>query len=243
MTTAAAKPSALEQLRDAWLELWPKALACWSKFTKLSEPRWCLNADDEKNNNLGQSFAMIRLTDQAVVISLPRVTANKVEPFGLEVMAHEIGHHVYCPASLLDQGRVLARTRRSLPTKEQHAPLIANLYADLLINDRLQRDNSLNILGVYKTLERSPDRMWTFYMRIYEILWSLQKGTLATGKIDNVMEGDAQLGARLIRSYARDWLDGSGKFAALCLPYLEENDGAEVRRILREWLDTEKAGH
>ena len=37
---------------------------------------------------------------------------------------------------------------------------------------------------------------------------------------ENVPSFATHLGARLIRSYARDWLDGSGKFAALCLPYL-----------------------
>ena len=49
-------------------------------------------------------------------------------------------------------------------------------------------------------------------MRIFEILWSLQSGTLARGQITPALEGDAHLGARLIRSYARDWLDG--------LPYI-----------------------
>jgi hypothetical protein len=270
MTTATAPtPADLDALRDAWARQWPDALATWSKFTKLSEPRWCLTAADEKRQSLADSFAMIRLSDQAVVVSLPRVRAAHVERFAREILAHEIGHHVYCPASLLDQGRMLAHMRRGLSTKEHLAPLVANLYADLLVNDRLQRDAGLDMAAVYRELvgAGSANRLWTLYTRIYEILWSLPRGSLATGLKDlpqagaaptgetpapgkaaevitaGRLEGDAQLGARLVRSYARDWLDGSGKFAALCLPYLMEDEGQEVRRLLRGWLDTERAGH
>ena len=68
---------------------------------------------------------------------------------------------------------------------------------------------------------------WALYMRIYEILWSILKGHLGGGS-GGRLEGDAQLGARLIRSYSREWLDGSGRFAALLLPYLLEDDGISV---------------
>jgi hypothetical protein len=268
----------LEKLRDDWQALWPKALAAWSKYVQLSAPRWCFTAEDEKEQGLSDSFAMIRLTDQAIVISLPRVLASGVEKFGREVMAHEIGHHVYVPANLLDQGRLIARVRRGLPTKEHLAPLVANLYADLLLNDRLQRSAGLDLAGVYRALAgSSTERMWTFYMRIYEILWRLPRGSLAAVLLDphyqwekkieierpvavNLasgenrikeeivigssaqIEGDAQLAARIIRSYARDWLDGAGRFALLCLPYLLEDDGLGIQKALGAWLDTRGAG-
>ncbi len=235
----------LEKLRDDWARHWPEALAVWSRFLKLGEPRWCLTPEDEKKQGLASSFAMIRLTDQAVVIGLARVQATGIQGFAREVLAHEIGHHVLVPASLLDQGRMLARMRKALPTKEALAPLVANLYADLLINDRLQRDAGLDILGVYKALGGSgeSDRLWTLYMRIYEILWGLTRGTLAAARTDDKLEADAVLGSRLVRSFARDWLDGAGRFAALCLPYLMEDDGQGIRRILGPWLDTQNCGH
>lgn len=186
---------------------------------------------------------MIRLTDHAVVISLPQIKANKLQKFPLEIMAHEIGHHVYCPADLTDQGRMLARMRRALPSKEHHAPMIANLYADLLINDRLQRGANLRMADVYQTLgSDSTDKMWTFYMRIYEILWSLQKGILAKGEITTSLELDAQLGSRVIRAYAKDWLKGAGRFAALCLTYLLESDGEQMQQIIKGWMDIRNAG-
>lgn len=222
---------------------WPEALALWSRFTKLREPKWCFDSKQEQAEGLTSSFAMIRLADTSIVISLIQLQQNRLEQFPLEVMGHEIGHHVYCPADLSDQGRMIARMRRALPTKEQHAPFIANIYADLLINDRLQRGAGLKISEVYRALGgETEDRFWTFYMRIYEILWSLQRGSLAKGKIDATLEGDSQLGARLVRAYAKDWMKGAGRFAALCLTYLLEDDGKQVQQILKGWLDTMNSG-
>ena len=233
----------LRDIRVAWQARWPDALALWSKFTKLREPRWCLTTEDEAAEGLSDSFAMIRLTDTSVVISLSQIAEKKLDQYPLEILGHEIGHHVYCPADLSDQGRMIARMRRALPTKEHLSGFIANLYADLLINDRLQRSSRLRMADVYKTLGNdSTDRMWTFYMRIYEILWSLPKGTLAKGEIDVRLENDAQLGARVIRVYARDWLRGAGRFAALCLSYLLEDEGEKIRQIMKAWLDTKGIG-
>lgn len=232
----------LQQLRDEWTKRWPDALDLWSRFTKLGEPHWCFDASDEKRESLNSSFAMIRLIDHAVVISLSQVADNGLGEYPLEVMAHEIGHHVFCPADLADQARLIARIRRGLPGKEQQAPLVANLYTDLLINDRLQRQSGLHMSDVYTKLSNgSTDRMWTFYMRIYEILWSLPRASLALGDIDSTLDIDASLGARLLRVYAKDWLKGAGRFAALAFPYLEQNNGEGVKKALRGWLDTAHA--
>ncbi|HJZ54752.1 MAG TPA: hypothetical protein VKE74_07315, partial [Gemmataceae bacterium] len=188
MTTAA---DPIELAREKWLAAWPEALAIWSRFTKLREPNLCLTTEVAKKEGLTDSFAMIRLTDQAVVVNVEEVVENGIEDFPLEVLAHEIGHHVYVPGSLLEHGRMLARVRRGLPQREDYAPLVANLYADLLINDRLQRQAGLDIAGVYRAITHgSSNRFWTLYLRIYEILWGRQRGSLAAGKFDDVLEGD-----------------------------------------------------
>jgi len=239
-----SSPSAsLLALRDAWAAQWPAALALWSRFTRLSEPRWCFSDAEAAQEGLTDSFAMIRLTDQAVVVNLALIQASHLERFALEILAHEIGHHVYAPADLTDNARMIARMRWGLPTKEHLAPFISNLYSDLLINDRLQRSAGLSEAGVYQALvSESSDRLWTLYMRIFEILWSLQSGTLTHARLTDELEGDAHLGARLIRSYARDWLDGAGKFAALCLPYLLDDDGKDIQQLLKRWRDMKNAG-
>lgn len=232
-----------KDLKIKWLELWPQAIEIWSKYLKLSEPRFCLTKEEEVKEHLSSSFAMIRLDDHAVVISLRQVIQCKLENYPLEIMCHEIGHHVYCPADLTDNGRIIARIQRALPGYESYAPLVSNLYSDLLINDKLKREYGLKIDEVYKVIgQDSQDKMWTFYMRIYEILWGLTKGSLAKGEMDSILEGDAQLGNRLIRNFSKDWLKGSGRFASLCYPYLIQEKGKTVQQIMSVWQDTKDAG-
>lgn len=103
-----AMNSPLPTLRDAWRARWPDAGA-WSRFVQLSEPRWCLTAAEEKAERLSGSFATIRLVDHAVVISPRQVPEHALADFATEILAHEIGHHVYCPADLTDHTRMLAR--------------------------------------------------------------------------------------------------------------------------------------
>lgn len=251
MTTAAAAtgtvdaPGTLEELRDRWAARWPEALALWSPYLRLRPPRWCLDEDDEAREGLTGSFAMIRLVDQTVVISLRQVE-GALAGFPLEILGHEIGHHVLCPADLADNAHLLARVRRSLPTVERHAPMIANLYADALINDRLQRSRDLDMAGVYRALGGGAGggRLWVLYQRLYELLWGLPTGSLVgeaqRGLLDERLELDAFLGARVVRSFAGRWLDGAGRFAALCLPYLLESE--EHEDAWRIWQDAVAAG-
>ena len=81
--------------------------------------------------------------------------------------------------------------------------------------------------------------MWALYLRIYELLWSLPRASLGGGATDAALDGDAWLGMRLVRSYARDWLDGSGRFAALLLPHLLEDE--KSRSLIERWHDTQHA--
>lgn len=235
----------LEGLRLRWQDEWEPALSFWSRFTKLEPPRWCKSQAEEIREGLTGSFAMIRLRDHRVVVSLGSVAREKLEAHGRVVLAHEIGHHVYVPANLSDHARLMARIRRGLSTRKNEAGLVANLYADLLVNDRLQRSEAFDVAAVYRTLHdpaSEPGKLWSLYMRIYEVLWSLRRGDLAPRDLSDEVLGDADLGARLIRAYGRDWLSGAGRFAALCLPYLAEETYEQLARALPPWLDTIAAG-
>jgi len=233
----------LDELAAAWTAAWPTSLEAWSKFTRLRPPALCRTADEARAEGLSGSFAMIRLNDQAIIVSLPGVVESRVGHLPVEILAHEIGHHVLAPATLTDHTRMIARMRRALPTLEEQAPMVANLYTDLLINDRLQRAAGLRMDEVYKALPRDDGAgaLWRVYLRVYEVLWSLPREALGGGRTDDREEGDAWLGARLVRSYARDWLDGSGRFAALMLPYLLE-DAEAAGRDFRRLADTRTAG-
>jgi hypothetical protein len=223
-----------------WQQRWPEALALWSRFMRLRDPLLCSTTEEAHAAGLDDSFAMIRLTDQLVVIDLQQVVELGLVDLPLEIMAHEIGHHVLCPASLNEQGRLLARMRWALPSVEHAAPAVANLYADLHINDRLRRGSGLALDEVYRRLRRharseAASDLWRLYQRMYEILWSLRSGDLAPAPLPDRIEGDAQLGSRLVRAYRSDWMEGAAGFAALCLPYLTEDPDAQ--RVLTGWGD------
>ncbi|HWM86410.1 MAG TPA: hypothetical protein VNO33_11245, partial [Kofleriaceae bacterium] len=61
-------------LAERWLAAWPDALVAWSRFTRLRPPLLCTTRKQAAEEGLDGSFAMIRFSDQAIVISLPHVT-------------------------------------------------------------------------------------------------------------------------------------------------------------------------
>jgi hypothetical protein len=232
---------------DRWRTAWPQALSAWSKYTRLHDPRLCLTHVEAAHEGLSGSFAMIRLLDQSVVVDLESTRKLGLDDYAIEILAHEIGHHVLAPATATDQFRLLARIRRALPTLEHHAAMVANLYTDLYINDRLQRQAELRMSEVYKRLEDSRSKkeksnsasVWTLYMGIYEQLWKLDKGSLGGPVKDERVETDAWLGARLIRVYSGDWMTAAGRFASLLLPYLVDDNQSDS--ALNRLHDTQTA--
>jgi hypothetical protein len=237
-------------LEARWQAAWPEALAIWSRYTRLQLPHLCESRVAAAKQGLQGSFAMIRLKDQRIVIDLEAITALKLEDYAVEILAHEIGHHVLVPGNMTDQLRLLARIRAGLPTLERQAPMVANLYADLLINDRLQRQEGLRLADIYSRLasEQTPGSedatslVWDLYLRIFEHLWRLKRGSLGSRATDPRIDGDAWLGARLVRVYATDWLAGAGGFAALLLPYLVEDAERVEQGVMRKLFDTLAAG-
>jgi hypothetical protein len=234
------------ELSLKWKKDWENALAIWSKFIKLREPTWICSDEDAKTFGMNNVFAMIRLTDHTVFLDMRDILAMGLEEYSLEIMAHEIGHHIYCPANLSDMGRMIIRIRKALKLTglEFMATFVGNIYTDLLINHKLKYEFGLRIDQIYEKINTDdPDEFWTFYMRIYEILWALPKGTLALGPINSMIEADAGLGNRLIRNYAGDWLRGAGKFAALCVSYLLKNQNAsKSQKLFQPFLDSKGAG-
>jgi len=236
----------LTRLLQHWRDAWPESLAVWSSFTKLSHPLLCVSSVEALDAGLSGSFAMIRLSDQSVVVNLQAVYKLGLQDYAVEVLAHEIGHHVLAPATVNDHFRLHARIRRGLPTLEHHAAMVANLYTDLLINDRLQRQSDLRMEQIYQKLCAKQQTLtkpgvWALYMRIYEKLWRLDPGTLGVKIEDESFETNAWLGARLVRVYANDWLTGGARFAALLLPYLYEQE-IDAQAALNRILDMQSAG-
>jgi hypothetical protein len=108
----------MEPLTARWRAAWPQALAAWSRYTHLHDPRLCASTLEAAKEGLHGSFAMIRLVDQSVVIDLEAVRRYRLEDYAVEILAHEIGHHVLAPGNATDHMRMLARIRRGLPSLE-----------------------------------------------------------------------------------------------------------------------------
>lgn len=220
----------------AWRTAWPLALADWSEYTRLCDPVYCKTRVEAACEGLTDSFAMIRFLDQRIVIFPQAARQMGLRGYEREILSHEIGHHVYIPGNASEHLRMIARVRSALPTLEFHAAAVANMYVDLLVNDRLQRQNGLRMAHIFKIIHRKTRKryqhrqptVWDLYMRIYEQLWELPSGTLQNCRGNPGFETDAWLGARLIRVYAREWLTGAGRFAALLLPYLADDENRQV---------------
>lgn len=240
-------PKNKAQVRVKWQSLWEESLALWSNYIKLRQPVFCMSDKEAGREGLTDSFAMIRLYDHQIVINVEGIVKHDLSDFEREILAHEIGHHVYVPGNLHDLSRQLSRTRWGLAGIEDRAPLIMNLYSDQLINHYLHSEKNLDFAGVYKKLQRDSNNqsgLWTWYMRTYEHLWGLSKGEL-TGKvkIPQNMEADASLTASIIKTYSREWIDGAGRFAAMAYPYvLEEKDFEDANTVFGILNDTKNSG-
>ncbi len=241
LAAKAPEPATLEALETQFDAAWPEALTALSPFTRLPPPIWCKSEADEEREGLEGSFAMIRMKDDRIVVSLRQIAERGLAAHAQAILAHEVGHYVHAPGTLEDQVRLLDRIRRALPAElRAHAGLVANLYTDLLLNDRLQRSGAADVASVYAAL-RNDDagELWSLYARTYERLWALPKNTL-TRPVANAIDVDADLAARLVRVFRDRWLDGAASFALLLERYLPDlpNQGA----VISPWLDTTSAG-
>ena len=210
---------------EHWQAQWQRALQLWSDHLQLQEPLWLFDVQAANQAGLTDSFAAIRLTSQRVMVNLQEISQRGLDDYALEVLAHEIGHHVYAPANMTQHLQLLAVVRQALPGSEQLAPLVANLYTDLLINQHLQRHTPCQMDAVYQRLKpTTATALWQLYMRIYERLWQLPPETLTSDPLGSSEEGDAWLGSRIIKVYGKDWLTGASRFATLLLRYLQDDE-------------------
>jgi hypothetical protein len=228
--TSAAR--AADDLLARWTAQWPRALEAWSAYTLLREPRFLEAEADAVTHAMVGQIAAIRLRDHVVMINAMMVRELGLEDHGLAILAHEIGHHVYVPGNLTDNARLLAAIGRMLTGLPRAVvTMCANLYSDLLINDRLQRRAGVDIAAVYARLAQrdhgATSDAWKVYTRSYEHLFRTTEGTLAPAGVTPEMDADAQLIARIVRTFAGEWLRGARRFAAVMFRYLAADEQAK----------------
>ncbi|MBL9024504.1 MAG: hypothetical protein JNL21_20075 [Myxococcales bacterium] len=230
--------SAIAAAEAAFLEAWLRARIAFSPYTRLAAPILCRNEKEEKAEGLEGSFAMIRMKDERIVIGLKMVAERGLAAHAHAILAHEVGHYVHAPGSLREHVRLHDRIRRTLGAGlRSHAGLVANLYTDLLLNDRLQRSKTADIAAVYRALREGGDTslLWSLYMRAYERLWLLPQGALSPA-VSPETEADADLVARVVRHFRDTWLEGAASFTLLLEPYLEQLP--TDRAVVPPWMDT-----
>ncbi|MBN2736408.1 MAG: hypothetical protein JXR70_05460, partial [Spirochaetales bacterium] len=226
-----------------WENTWDQALAIWTNYARLQKPVICTTPDEEKKEAIGQGLAMIRLNDLRVVISMKNIINMGLQDYPLEILAHEIGHHICCPADLNDLARLTARVQKGLMDLAKNAPMILNLYTDLLVNHHLKTECKLPMEKIYLTISQTTENsLWAFYMRVYEILWALPKASLAKCEISDETEADAQLANRIIKNSGKYWIKGAGQFAVLCYSYLARDSQKTLPLFMKGLLDTMDAG-
>jgi hypothetical protein len=223
-------------IAERWRAAWPDALDCWGPSLRLAEPVFVTAA------GAPAALAWFDLDDVRATVDLRTVVRLGLQDDPLPVLAHEIGHHVLAPADATGRARIVERCRRGLGDRPEQAALVSNLWTDLLINDRLHRLRGLDLTGPYVAARRlaatpvarrrrgaagdphpAPTSYFDVYLRAYERLWSLPRGSLvdlagAAGTGD--VELDAGFLARHARVFARDPVGGAAGFAALVRRYL-----------------------
>ena len=229
-------------LERRWRAAWPEALACWGPSLRLGAPRFLTPADPPGTT----SFAWFDLDAVGATIDLRAVVRLGIEDVAVPVLAHEIGHHVLAPADATGRARVVERCRRGLVDRDADAPMVSNLWTDLLINDRLTRLAGLDMTAPYRASRgtvaaqhpepashagraarpgrdatTAPDTYFDVYLRAYELMWSLPSGSLVP-PLGAAAAVDAGFLARHARVFARDAVGGAGGFAALLRRWLPE---------------------
>jgi hypothetical protein len=249
MVTATISNSTMQQMESDWRGMWPQALASWSAYTQLREPVFFHSDTDCRSEGMAGEIAAIRLIDQVVLVNLSQVGQRGLADLSLPILAHEIGHHVYVPGNLTDNARMIAAIRPVLTgLAADTAHVVANLYGDLLINDRLHR-REIGVVDVYRKFKQSigsgeSTQVWRVYTRAYEHLWHMPPGSLAPAGVTDEMNADAALVSRLVRHYASNWLRGVRRFTCILYPYLQADEEARKRQtfVVAGLCDTRGAG-
>ena len=216
----------LDVLAGRWADSWPQALAAWGSTTRLHAPVLHTRPCHEP------SFAWFDIDDVEIHIDLTEVVRFGVQDHAVAVLAHEIGHHLLAPADRLTAVRMAARVRVGLVDRDDLVGLVANVWSDLLINDRLQRQAGVDRAALTKAVGAPPpdSTLGLLMMRTYEILWALPRGDLTGAGVAG--EAEAQLCARHVRAYARDPVGGAAGFAVLVRSLLGDAPAEQERSVL-----------
>jgi len=203
------------RLEKEALPHWRPCLDLWGYGIDLSEPT-ALETPGE--------LAYIDLKDRKTKVNYGWIERLGLGPEIRTIYAHEIGHHIRYPHTLVRSAKLAQKQRELLAflmdkhlegrdrkkASPKHFDFLLNLFLDALINDELWRERKLPLPRVYQKLLQAipnPSAVYSFYMALYEALWKLEPGHLVTKEISSELgrakkdwRDDASLLARDLRS-------------------------------------------
>ncbi|MBD3188672.1 hypothetical protein GF325_17730, partial [Candidatus Bathyarchaeota archaeon] len=220
-------------LSPSLLESWERAKLAWSKFTRLQDPLVLSNIDDIIEHQMQGVMAQIEMADLRVILNMISITQLKLENLLDVIMAHEVGHHVLAPGSLLNHVRLVSVISGILSGGQRE--FMVNIFTDLLVNDFLFTQRHMKVNEIYMVLKKryeeasmefgedSGDAFWALYMRIYEILWRMPRGSMCNiGELTGEIERDAKLAARTLRTFSKKWFKCIKNLTYIFKGYLPE---------------------
>ncbi len=161
---------------------WHTAQFHWSRFLLLADPE----LSDQMH-----SIAQIQLATRQITLNRPMIVQQNLVDCVEALLAHEIGHHVRYPGSLVVEARMRMLERSIVPLESYS---LTNLFQDLMINEFLGRDLRDQLIRIYQAMTAFPafhaeqawkrDPAFMFYLTLYEQLWDLPAGQLMGASTD-----------------------------------------------------------
>ncbi|UQA57243.1 hypothetical protein [Polyangium aurulentum] len=151
-------------------EAFPRAVARWSPFLLLARP--AIDPDEEKLP------ARVNLRARTLTLGAPAIEARGLEGALEALLAHEIGHLVAFPGTLVAEARLRLLERTFLPRR---ARPLTGVFHELLINERLGgalEEDLCAILSSHDTTAWRRDPAFVFHLAVHEELWQRPPGEL-----------------------------------------------------------------
>ncbi|MEZ6129820.1 MAG: hypothetical protein R3C59_14145 [Planctomycetaceae bacterium] len=174
-TSQPAPPDALT-LKSEMQRCWPLAQARWSRFLLMNDPDLSEDAP---------SVAQIQLRTRQVTLNDRLILKYDLVECVEGLLAHEVGHHVRYPGTLVVEARMRMLEKSIIPLDRYS---LTNVFQDLMINQFLGHDLQDQFVRIYQAFTSEPafhsemawkrDPAFLFYLSLYEVLWQLDAGTL-----------------------------------------------------------------
>ncbi|HAR64453.1 MAG: hypothetical protein DKM50_00805 [Candidatus Margulisiibacteriota bacterium] len=151
----------------------------WNEIKKWIENEIDTNRDPKKTTVTRNLLGGIAEQVNSGTISIEKAG---FQVYMIMLMGHEIGHHKWIPYDLKTLILIVDSVYKVTEDQDK-AAYIANVYEDLVINDRLfsERGVPMHLLYEKMTDEKSNiSPFWQLYMRTCELLW--QQSILPEGK-------------------------------------------------------------